>query len=392
MSMESSDHLTEYLAIGSPQASGVFNVENTSGLSNSPYALRVDKALRLGENIEARFKDTLETVLDTMIKMYTKHGKSFLSKDELFPLVCAILAKMEIQKGDLLTDDFRESEVAYLAHFSAQHISEGREAGYDCPQQVFYPRIQGQEALVLGRKREIIQNYDVLLEELDHLREALKESLETGALMVVSNHISWANLGILVPLLQDLTDLSLDRISTVLGPAVTMFPQAMGSIQRISNVHKTWPMTDFARIGDNHFKKGLISVGRGFQSSFGDQHMTEAGNAGVLAPSGTRDTWINSRQVLLNTPGRGSLDMIHTWSEQGRILVLGINEAAVFDPKTMQSKPGPVFASGELFQPGDFKASDGNAIMQALARHVKDSEGVIGVYHPTFAESSSRVA
>lgn len=218
----------------------------------------------------------------------------------------------------------------------------------------------------------LLKNYQSVQREFEASREAIREVLKGGNLVIVTNHSSWANFPLILHMLSQVFegDLSPADIYTLVGPAITTRSDTFHSMTGLSNVIRTVPDTPNGNIidpsiADKIRRKALMKcmrvVGQG------------TGKILFLNPSGTTDIEDNGT-IQMQPPSSGTWDFLDALSKRGKpkFLSIGTNTSAIF-PRNQHPMPGEGIVCISEFWDGEGSASEW--IRATLPQQIQDSRG-----------------
>lgn len=144
-------------------------------------------------------------------------------------------------------------------------------------------------------------NYDEIAKEFLDKKDQIEAILEEGNLVILSNHCTWLNLPILVAFLHEVLEIPLEKITTILGPALEVYLQAHAVSGGGGNTLLTIPDTPNGRL-DNVAPTLQSSVRRSFGIKLFRLLKREIGNVILLCPNGTSDKYEDGQIHLLRPP------------------------------------------------------------------------------------------
>lgn len=268
----------------------------------------------------------------------------------------------------MLLDPEGEEVKAFL-HYTHQNLAKNSRTlpRWDDWDKVFYESNGGQSELLPGfdipkALRSLTTNYEAVKALFLKHKDEILEILETGNLVIVSNHCTWLNLPLIVAFLQETLDLPLDRINTILGGALTT-QHAGFEVANASNLLKTVPDTPNGRLDD---------VAPNLQRSLGSKFMKfllgrikkNPGQIYIMSPSGTSDVR-EGDEINLLAPSSVTERLLSMLGKNCHILPLATNSEAIYAGQKIKTGAFNLSFS-DIIKPGDDKNSF-EALMHAVA-------------------------
>ncbi len=303
------------------------------------------------------------------------------------------LLRVEEELGRELT----KTEIIYHLHFWVQHLRKTgpeHQLRFDVMEQVFYERAERPAPVYLpdGTTMEVdvmqglahfVQNLREVATQFAGRKEEILKALSTGSLLIVSNHVTWLNLPIIIVAMNlafgDEPDFEsddfknfLDRFHTIIGPALTTYDQGFLAINTLSNILKTIPQTANGQIPELEAEQ--TAIGRQFLRKTTRRAAKNTGNIILLSPSGTTDKVTDEGKIEMQKPSDTTLRLITNLNKNASLAVVGTNDLDIFADRQLKPEGGNEHLRiGTIHTPGSIE--DPEAVMRELASLVVDKSG-----------------
>lgn len=247
-------------------------------------------------------------------------------------------------------------EVRAFMHYTQQNLAKSRHTlpRWDDWSQVVYESNGGRSDLLPGvdipkALSSLTTNYEeVKALFLEHKKQIL-EILETGNLVIISNHCTWLNLPLIAAFLHEILGISLDKINTILGGALTT-QHAGFEVANMNRLLKTVPDTPNGRLDDvtpglqkripHEFLKALI------------KQLRNKGEVFIISPGGTTDRVLKDKIELLEA-SESTRKLVKKLAKNHHVWPIATHSGALYAGQKIQLGPLRLTESGILPPGGD---------------------------------------
>jgi len=245
-------------------------------------------------------------------------------------------------------------EVRAFMHYTRQNLAKSK---YTLPRwddwnQVFYESNGGQSDLLPGidiprALTSLTTNYDEVKALFLQHKEHILEILETGNLVIISNHCTWLNLPLIAAFLHETLEIPLDRINTILGGALTT-QHAGFEVANMNNLYKTVPDTPNGRL-DTVAPELQKSVHQKFGMAFMRQ-LKQTGHVFLISPGGTTDK-VTPKTIELLEASEGTKHLLANLGKKHHIWPIATHSGALYTQQKI--KPGALrLTESGIIEPG----------------------------------------
>lgn len=257
------------------------------------------------------------------------------------------------QGQEPLTPDSDEAK-AY-AHYICQTIQKSRFAAprWDDWDQTFYESNGGYSDIMPGvdiprALTGLVTNYEevqtLFTGKEGERKEEISEILENGNLFIVSNHCTWLNLPLIVSSLHIEHGIPLNRINTVLGPALTTYEQGLG-VAGVSNLIKTIPETPNGRL--DQVAPDLQKRVRRASLRKIMKIMSGKGQVLVMSPGGTTDR-VTKEAIELLEASRATQGLVKLLAKKNHVWPIATHTGALYAGQKIRAGRFRFFEDGIL--------------------------------------------
>jgi len=279
-------------------------------------------------------------------------------------------SRRRLAAGDSALETDSEEAKAFI-HYITQTLKKGKFATprWDDWQQTFYPSNGGCSDIMPGvdiprALMGLATNHDevrsLFVGKEGERQQEISEILEQGNLVIVSNHCTWLNLPMIVASLHLELGIPLDKITTILGPALTTYEQGLG-VAGISNLIKTIPETPNGRLdkvaADLQRKVRMNSLRKI------NELMKETGQVLIMSPGGTTDR-ITKEAIELLKASKGTQKLVKSLAKKNHVWPIATHTGALYaDHKIRAGK-------FRFFEDGILKPDQGENAIRKLKHNI----------------------